>query len=333
MQPGQGRAALGAALGRRAEECAAMAERRLDEFAWVGGRPSAEYLATRGEAMWLGTLLVARWLVCGMSPSEEELGWISARARRIADEGLSLVNMARGYLVWRDVTNEVLNEEAERLGSDARILATAHAVVRATCDGNLMRMARSFDEHLADVSARLERERENLRHSALHDQLTGLPNRVLLYDRLGHGLAAARRESRPLAVLLIDLDGFKQVNDSLGHRQGDDVLAEAARRLQGAVREADTVARLGGDEFVAVLPGADRATAVSIAERILGDLGAPMALEGRDFRLGASVGLALFPGDGADADSLVLAADRAMYTAKRSGGGVAVAPGETPSKF
>jgi diguanylate cyclase (GGDEF)-like protein len=331
MEVVESRTALGIALGRRARECALRAEQRIDAFPWVGAQPSPEYLHTRRVAMWFGTLLVARWLVCGVNAEEEELAWISERARRVADEGLSLVNMARGYLVWRDVAGAVLAEEARRIGCDPRILAGAQAVVRANCDGNLMRMARTFDEHLHDVSERLAEERENLSHSALHDQLTGLPNRLLLFDRLAHAVAVARRERRPLAVLLIDLDGFKEVNDSFGHRHGDVALAEVARRLQGAVREADTAARLGGDEFVAVLPGADQETAVAIAQRVLADLAAPLPIEDRVFHLGASVGIALFPLHGEDPDGLVLGADRAMYVAKRSGGGVHV--GTTPSNL
>jgi diguanylate cyclase (GGDEF)-like protein len=319
------RVALGVALGGRAEDCARLSEERLAGFAWLGQAPSPDYLRTRHVAMWFGSLLVARWLVSGEQPSEEELGYLSERGRRVAEEGLSVVNMARGYLVWRDVTNDVLSEEARRLGTDASVLATAHAVVRATCDGNLVRMARAFDEHLHDLSARLEEERENLRHAALHDQLTGLPNRNLLYDRLAHAVAAARREHRPLAVLLVDLDGFKEINDSFGHRRGDEVLAEVARRLQGAVRAADTVGRLGGDEFVAVLPGADCSTALDIAGRMLGDLGQPMTLAGTTVLVTASVGVALYPGHGSGPDPLLQSADHAMYVAKRSGGGIQVA--------
>jgi diguanylate cyclase (GGDEF)-like protein len=274
-------------------------------------------------------MLVARWLVCGERPSEDELVYLSERGRQVAEEGLSIVNMARGYLVWRDVTLEMLSEEAQRLDIDPDIVASAHAVVRATCDGNLVRMARAFDEHLHDVSARLEVEHENLRHAALHDQVTGLPNRMLLYDRLAHAVAGAQRDRRTLAVLLVDLDGFKEVNDRFGHRHGDDVLAEVARRLQGAVRAADTVARLGGDEFVAVLPGADRSTALGIARRMLGDLAEPMPVAGNTVTISASVGVALYPGHGEQPEPLLLSADHAMYVAKRAGGGVHVAaPGD-----
>jgi len=327
-----GRAELGQALGRRAAECALAADRRLREFPWFGQQPSDGYLESRVHTMWFGTMLVARWLASGVDPTEEELAEISGRGRRAALEGLSVVNVTRGYLVWRDVLNEVLTEEARRLGTDPRTLGLAHAAVRATCDGNLMRMARSFDEHLRDVSARLESERENLRHVALHDQLTGLPNRTLLYDRLAHAVAGARRTRRSLAVLLVDLDNFKAINDSLGHRHGDLVLVETARRLQRALRAADTVARLGGDEFVAVLPRARRATALAVAARILDNLAASMALEGAVHSVRASVGVALFPRDGEDVDALLVSADRAMYAAKHAGGGVQTAHPAAPGR-
>jgi diguanylate cyclase (GGDEF)-like protein len=328
------RAELGMALGRRAEECAGRAEERLAGFPWVGAAPSDDYLRTRHIATWFGTMLVARWLVCGERPSEDELRYLSERGRQVAEEGLSIVNMARGYLVWRDVTLDMVNEEAARLELDPQVVATADAVVRATCDGNLVRMARAFDEHLHDLSARLEAEHENLRHAALHDQVTGLPNRMLLYDRLAHAVAVAHRERRTLAVLLVDLDGFKEVNDRFGHGHGDDVLAEVARRLQGAVRAADTVARLGGDEFVAVLPGADESTALGIAERMLRDLRQPMPVAGHTVTISASVGVALYPARGEQPEPLLLSADHAMYVAKRAGGGVHLAtPSDVPSNF
>jgi diguanylate cyclase (GGDEF)-like protein len=329
MTEADGRVELGIALGRRAEECAVLAEQRVSAFPWVGSAPSDEYVRTRQGTLWFATLLVARWMVCGAMPEDTELEHISRRGRRVAEEGLSVVNLARGYLIWRDVVLEVLGEEGQRLGTDRRVLGAARAVVRATCDGNLMRMARVFDEQLRTVSARLDEERENLRHVALHDQVTGLPNRMLLYDRLSHALAGARRDGRPVAVLLVDLDGFKAVNDGYGHRHGDDVLAEVARRLAGAVRRADTMARLGGDEFVAVLPGAGRETATEIAQRMLDDLCPPLDVAGDTLSIRASVGIALHPGDGDEPEQLLLSADRAMYVAKRRGGGMHVA--QTPA--
>jgi diguanylate cyclase (GGDEF)-like protein len=145
---------------------------------------------------------------------------------------------------------------------------------------------------------------------------------MLLYDRLGHAMAQATRDATPLAVLLIDLDGFKDINDTLGHRCGDVALVELAGRLAGAVRRADTVARLGGDEFVVVLPHTERAHAEAIADKLLRTVAEPLLVEGETRRLWASIGVAVYPEHGGDVDSLLLAADVAMYAAKRNGGGI-----------
>jgi|SRR5579884_647371 len=314
--------ALGLALGRRAEECADAVVARLDEHGWVGAAPSATYLSNRYEHLWFATLLVARWLVTGESANADELGWISRSGRSAAQENLSIVNIARVYLVWRDVLTEVLLAETERLGAPRDAFDAAIAAVRRTADGGLMRMTHSFDEHLKEVAAALEDERRNLREATLHDQLTGLANRMLLYDRLGHAIAQADRDGTPLAVLLIDLDGFKQINDSLGHRYGDLVLVELGARLGRAVRQSDTVARLGGDEFVVVLPRSERTRAEAIAQKLLRVVALPLSLDDETRTLWASIGIAVYPEHGDDVDALLLAADAAMYAAKRGGGGV-----------
>ncbi|HEV7678245.1 MAG TPA: GGDEF domain-containing protein [Candidatus Dormibacteraeota bacterium] len=318
---------LGLALGRRAEDCARVAATRIDGFGWTGQPPSDTYLDSRFRHMWFGTLLVARWLVTGEVANSDELDWISRSGRSAALEGLSVVNIARAYLVWRDVVIEALVEEAAITGASDAALDVAIRVVRATCDGNLMRMTRTFDAHLKEIAAELEDERRHLREATLHDQLTGLANRILLYDRIGHAVAQSRRGRQSLAVLLIDLDGFKEINDSLGHGYGDRVLVELAGRLNATVRGSDTVARLGGDEFVLVLPDTTRSRALAIAGKVLRVLTQPLCIDGAQRSLWASIGVAVFPEDGDDVDALLLAADHAMYTAKRAGGGVhAAAP-------
>jgi diguanylate cyclase (GGDEF)-like protein/PAS domain S-box-containing protein len=162
-------------------------------------------------------------------------------------------------------------------------------------------------------------------HQALHDPLTDLPNRVLLHDRLGQAIASARREPQhqPVALLVLDLDRFKEVNDTLGHHAGDRLLQEVGQRLRGALRESDTVARLGGDEFAAVLPDTDAASAAIAAAKLQAALEMPLVLEGRVLSLGASIGIAAYPTHGEDADGLLRCADMAMYTAKRAQSGVA----------
>jgi diguanylate cyclase (GGDEF)-like protein/PAS domain S-box-containing protein len=169
---------------------------------------------------------------------------------------------------------------------------------------------------------------ERFRQLAYHDTLTGLPNRRLLDDRLHLAIAQASRRDQRLAVMVVDLDNFKIINDSAGHAVGDLVLVSVARRLQAAVRASDTVARLGGDEFVVILPDVDAASAALVADKITDSLGAPVDAGGRQYLLGGSVGLALYPDDGSSARTLLAKADSAMYQAKRQGGGRHVAHGE-----
>ncbi len=159
-----------------------------------------------------------------------------------------------------------------------------------------------------------------LYRSAHFDRLTGLPNRALFMDRLGQAIKDARRYGRSFALMFIDLDGFKEVNDTLGHNAGDRVLVQAAARLLNALRESDTVARMGGDEFTVILPGVDSpVNAHQVAKKIITVLGAPFEIPGHAPRIGASIGISFFPKDGEALDTLLKKADDAMYEAKRSG--------------
>lgn len=171
-----------------------------------------------------------------------------------------------------------------------------------------------------DITERV-RAAERYRHLAHHDTLTGLPNRRLLADRLDLALALARRTGNRVSLLLLDLDDFKSINDSLGHSAGDGVLNVIAQRLRGTVRETDTVARLGGDEFVLLLPEvAQDGDPARVAAKVLDAFAAPVAAGRREFTLGASIGIAVFPLHATDAESLLQQADIAMYDAKRAGG-------------
>ena len=171
------------------------------------------------------------------------------------------------------------------------------------------------------AAAQLERSRRDVEHQALHDPLTGLPNRMLLSDRAQQQMARARREGECLALLMMDLDDFKGVNDSLGHAAGDALLAQVGARLAGAVREIDTVGRLGGDEFAVVTGALGRPEdATAVAERILAALAAPVTLLGRPHMARASIGIALYPDDARRMGGLFRCADLAMYRAKSAGG-------------
>jgi diguanylate cyclase (GGDEF)-like protein len=157
------------------------------------------------------------------------------------------------------------------------------------------------------------------KYHAYHDELTGLPNRRLLEDRLGLALAYARRSKAKLAVLQLDLDRFKEVNDTHGHRFGDLVLQEVAARLAACIHSGDTLARSGGDEFTVISHVADRTTAEPLIRALVGTLTAPIVIDGREVQTGLSIGIALYPDDGINADQLHAAADHAMYAVKRAG--------------
>lgn len=186
---------------------------------------------------------------------------------------------------------------------------------------------RGFFVLVADITqrrhleAQLHRAKEEAEAAATHDPLTGLPNRGLLDDRLNRAIAAARRYRHRGAVLFLDLDGFKRINDLFGHAAGDAVLRDVGRCLAGTSRAEDTVARLGGDEFIILLPNLDtRAQAGIFAQKVLERIReASLGIAGSAPALGVSVGVAVFPDDGDTPDSLLAHADAALYEAKRAG--------------
>jgi len=172
-----------------------------------------------------------------------------------------------------------------------------------------------------DITERKEAE-DMVKRLAHFDSLTGLPNRVLFMDRMRQALAQAYRTKSGFSLLFLDLDGFKAVNDSLGHEKGDYVLKLVAEHLQGCVRQVDTVARLGGDEFTIILPDTVKRDLITIvADKFLATLNEPIHIEGKEYQyhLGASIGVAIYPDDGDDLDLLINHADSAMYSAKENG--------------
>jgi diguanylate cyclase (GGDEF)-like protein/PAS domain S-box-containing protein len=211
---------------------------------------------------------------------------------------------------------EVLNFESEVYRHDgSRIWVSENAHCVRDSRGEFV----CYEGTVQDISERKQYQAQ-LERQANHDLLTGLPNRVLLNDRLEQGIARAERLHCRLAVVFIDLDNFKFINDSLGHKTGDDLLTAIAGRLSGCLRTSDTVARLGGDEFVLVLNDHDEVSSViSLLERVLAEISRPVALGEREFQVGASLGVALYPEDGGDAQNLLKHADVAMYAAKDRG--------------
>jgi diguanylate cyclase (GGDEF)-like protein/PAS domain S-box-containing protein len=216
---------------------------------------------------------------------------------------------------------------------EGRTLGVLNTYVSAghVCDESEKRFLQTVADTLAVVIERKQNE-ERLQHMAHHDKLTGLPNRVLLYDRMEQALALARRNQQQFAVLFLDLDHFKEINDSLGHDMGDVLLKETAKRLLACVRAMDTVARMGGDEFTVIVTETKTPeTAAHVAGNILKVLQEPFELNGTCYHISCSIGIALFPTHGLDRETLLKAADIAMYSAKEHRNGFSVfADGHSP---
>lgn len=249
-----------------------------------------------------------------------------------------LLDLADAYqLIGRDLLDFLIGESQIAVQRDP---ARPHS--RHTDTSDLVELAfRRFDGTLRwfEVSSRMvelsgqpyelgiyrditgrKRTADQIRHLAYHDALTGLPNRMLLLDRLGQALATAARADHKIVLLFLDLNFFKRINDSLGHTVGDICLRSLAQRLLGVIRQEDTLARLGGDEFLILLPNARSVQdAIRVAEHILQTLAHPLPVMGHDIQLSASIGISIFPDDGQDSETLIHAADMAMYRAKKLG--------------
>src|SRR6188474_922725 len=205
------------------------------------------------------------------------------------------------------------------IGEDTAVAAMRTGAHDYIMKENLARLPPAVERELREASVRRERHLANQRvaYLAYHDSLTDLPNRALFLDRLQQAILRSHRDEKGLAVLLIDLDGFKEINDALGHHAGDLVLQEVATRLRGALRASDTVARLGGDEFAVLLPGTDVNRAELAARKVLYDLQHPFVADGRPLLVSASIGIAAVPWHAATSDEVLQRSDSAMYLAKR----------------
>ena len=212
------------------------------------------------------------------------------------------------------------------MGEDAAVEAMKTGAHDYIMKASLKRLVPAVDRELREAAVRRDRRRaeQRLAYLAYHDALTDLPNRTLLHDRLEQAVRAARRDVTPLALLLMDLDRFKEINDTLGHHAGDRVLQHVAACMRGMLRGVDTVARLGGDEFAVVLPLADADGALRAARKVLQELERPFPVDDHALSVRASIGVACFPEHGATADTLLQRADVAMYLAKGDASGVAL---------
>jgi diguanylate cyclase len=263
---------------------------------------------------------VALWLFHNLREGRSFQQWLMRMAAAVvmgfAISGMHYTGMAATRFAAGSFCQGGVTLQNGWLGATVGVVAVgllAMTLLTAVYDAHLKSAARSN-------ALRLERANEALQHQATHDALTSLPNRALFLDRLGREIARDERGGLPFAVLVVDLDRFKVINDTLGHGAGDQLLVEVARRLSMAVRAADTVARTGGDEFLLLLSGIhETADAGLVAAKIVSELDRPFSIGGTEVHTSASIGISVYPGDGADADSLVAHADEAMYFAKQRG--------------
>jgi diguanylate cyclase (GGDEF)-like protein len=273
--------------------------------------------------------IVAAWLVMACSsrnPSVErpltalsaaDLPWMLAACVAYFLTNLVLVS---GVLAWTSSFRRFMfNDFAHYTTTTFSVLALSPLIVTVANAAWELLPLLLIPLVLVYKMAQMSVEKE---HQAGHDPLTGLPNRTHLQTSLTTELAQSKRDGRPFGLLLIDLDHFKEVNDTLGHHVGDQLLIHFADRLANSVRPTDHVARLGGDEFAVIVPNADESEALGVAERIRASLDTPVSLEGMSLEIEASIGLAMHPEHALDAEDLLRLADVAMYVAKESRAGV-----------
>jgi diguanylate cyclase (GGDEF)-like protein len=266
------------------------------------------------------TMSVAQFIATGLTPSEESRRRLSNVGRAAANDMLAFSEVTKVHLTWRDSVLAVLREEAQSRRVVRPTYDEARVRVHAHFDWSLFVMAERFDLRRKELQAQLAEEQARLAHQALHDALTGLPNRVFFLERLAQAVDAATRRSIRSAVLFVDIDRFKAINDVAGHAAGDQLIVGVAARLHDTLRPGDTVARLGGDEFVILCENLldAQSEAIGIAERICAVMVKPFSTPNSELFTSASIGVAFVkPGD--DPHVLVARADSAMYMAKQHG--------------
>ena len=294
---------------KRAEEALRLSEAHLAEAQQIAGVGSWHWDAETRAVEWSAELR----RIYGVAAGEERTG-ADAIAFVHPDDRERVREATQAAL--REGGTMELELRIVRPDGEERLVLCRAGVTRGP-DG----APRRLDGTCEDITERRRAEERRL-HEALHDPLTGLPNRVLFFDRLDHAMRRQQREHAPLAVLFLDFDGFKAVNDRFGHAGGDEVLRSASALIESTLRGEDTVARFGGDELVVlsehIVDGDD---AARIAQRILDRLGEPIELDGERLSLSASIGICMAPVGGGSRDELLNRADAAMYRAKAAGPG------------
>ncbi len=269
------------------------------------------------------TIAVARWIAGESMEVAIEAGretW-EIFGELAVHRAASLNEVTWRCFWWRNAMAEVIKESASKLEIPSEALVDALNILQLSLEFSLLRMCECFESERQRTDEKLARREDELSFLATHDPLTGLPNRTLILDRVEQILARSRRKQSPVAALFIDLDNFKDINDTLGHGVGDELLEAVAARLNGVIRDADALGRLGGDEFVVISEEISLAAGPElVAERLLEALEQPFKLgEGRETRVTvrASIGIAI--GERTSAEELLRQADIAMYRAKWDG--------------
>jgi diguanylate cyclase (GGDEF)-like protein len=312
---------LGDALGTRVDEVLTRTTARANRGSSTTLDPkvleSFERIGRRS------TDAVARWMAGGDPQEGRKTGheaW-HTYGQLAAQSAAPLNEVTKRCLRWRDAVIEILGESAQELAISPEALTRATAMLQLTLDVTLVRMCEAFEQERARMAEELTRREEELAFMATHDQLTGLPNRTLILDRGEQMLGRARRQHTPIAALLIDLDNFTAINDSLGHSAGDELLRAIAARLDGVVRDIDALGRIGGDEFVVLAEEfSEGADAELIAERLRDALKAPFTLaDGERTQLTVTASIGVASGERTAVEDFLRDADIAMHRAKWDG--------------
>jgi diguanylate cyclase (GGDEF)-like protein len=319
-EPGEDVRRLGEALkGRAADVLKETVARTVDSGEIVEGLVQNSFERICASS----TVAVARWIAGeGLEVTNDAARETSKIFGELAaHRAASLNEVTRRSLWWRNVMADVLRESATQLDVSAEALSEALNMVQLSVEFSLVRVCECFEAERRRTDEELARREEELAFLATHDPLTGLPNRTLILDRVEQMLARSARNQTPVAALFIDLDGFKSINDTLGHGVGDELLRAVSARLEGVVRHADAVGRLGGDEFVVIAEDLSMdAGPELVAERLLDALKHPFKLgHEQDTRVSVTASIGIAAGDRSSAEELLRDADIAMYRAKWDG--------------